>query len=516
MTLIPTYRATLFTVKPAFALNRDDPQSGRLFWSAAENGSSVLYYSLQGRSSDGSWSDYYDDLRFSSIYDAWMLNDNAEYVFDEANDLWRVFGTEPLTGNFFGGTGRFIDVFHDVSRFRICAHCGGSGTGEYRIYSEEFTLDGLTGGESYGVWVGGMPVTSGNCGDVLGDGTVSYEPVSRTLTLNNAGLYDLFCRYWETDDLDAAYGIFSEHDLNLRLIGRSEIRPGPASAAYDFRSIPRMAEDEYAYYTLDVIGLGTENGNITVIGPGRLDILSEEYGVICEGDFTLRSGSLCICSGDSSAVSVWDGSFDMSGGALTLESPGCDGISLNHDKEAGSTVSFRGGTAVVSAKYDCIWLGDDNDTVRFSGGTLSLFRTDPSGGACASERNMEYNRNGTLVEVAGSDRILQVWDEAKPLSAYATVCFTAKAQPAALTGRLVGKDSILICVDAAAPGQTECRVLLAEYDRKGKMVSIQQKILSVGSETAETEFRVSQDGYLWKCMLTDENVIPMCSGVLMR
>ena len=39
-------------------------------------------------------------------------------------------------------------------------------------------------GEPYGLWVGGIPVTSENCGDVLGDGKVSYDPINYELTFD--------------------------------------------------------------------------------------------------------------------------------------------------------------------------------------------------------------------------------------------------------------------------------------------------------------------------------------------
>ncbi|MBR7082300.1 MAG: S-layer homology domain-containing protein [Oscillospiraceae bacterium] len=39
-------------------------------------------------------------------------------------------------------------------------------------------------GEPYGLWVGGVPVTSENCGDVLGDGKVSYDPINYELTFD--------------------------------------------------------------------------------------------------------------------------------------------------------------------------------------------------------------------------------------------------------------------------------------------------------------------------------------------
>ena len=42
------------------------------------------------------------------------------------------------------------------------------------------------GNVSYDLYVKGIQVTSSNCDDILGDGTVSYDPVGNKLTLNNA------------------------------------------------------------------------------------------------------------------------------------------------------------------------------------------------------------------------------------------------------------------------------------------------------------------------------------------
>ena len=42
------------------------------------------------------------------------------------------------------------------------------------------------GNVSYDLYVKGIQVTSSNCDDILGDGTVTYDPVGNKLTLNNA------------------------------------------------------------------------------------------------------------------------------------------------------------------------------------------------------------------------------------------------------------------------------------------------------------------------------------------
>ena len=42
------------------------------------------------------------------------------------------------------------------------------------------------------VYVGGIEVTADNANDVLGDGTVSYDKYTKTLTLNGAGIYGTY------------------------------------------------------------------------------------------------------------------------------------------------------------------------------------------------------------------------------------------------------------------------------------------------------------------------------------
>ena len=60
--------------------------------------------------------------------------------------------------------------------------------------------------ENYDLWVAGTQVTKSNRSDVLGDGTVSYDPAAHTLTLNQANL---------TLDEDAEEGIYCCIDSDL-------------------------------------------------------------------------------------------------------------------------------------------------------------------------------------------------------------------------------------------------------------------------------------------------------------
>lgn len=72
--------------------------------------------------------------------------------------------------------------------------------------------------QSYDIWVEGIKVTSANASDVLGDGTVSYDPASNTLTLNNATI-----DYQENKDDNTKGAILFSGDMNIDLVGENVI-----------------------------------------------------------------------------------------------------------------------------------------------------------------------------------------------------------------------------------------------------------------------------------------------------
>ena len=120
---------------------------------------------------------------------------------------------------------------------------------------------------NYGIYVGGIQVNEDNAADVLEDGTVSYDPTTNTLTLNNATITD----YW-TEELygeESYYGIYSTVDgLTINLVGENkmEIKDDRESdtAAAIFSTKP-----------------------LTVSGEGSIDIKCW-CGVMCMEELTLK------------------------------------------------------------------------------------------------------------------------------------------------------------------------------------------------------------------------------------
>ena len=95
------------------------------------------------------------------------------------------------------------------------------------------------------VFVGGIEVTADNAADVLGDGTVSYDKYTKTLTVKSTGIYDTY------DTEEGSFGIYSNSDLNVVLEGDSLI-------------------DLYSADVKDVL-VGIEaKGDLTVTGKGSV------------------------------------------------------------------------------------------------------------------------------------------------------------------------------------------------------------------------------------------------------
>ena len=85
----------------------------------------------------------------------------------------------------------------DLMFYRCTSLVGGQGTpyDESHIDASYAHIDGgtsdpgyFTGVETYQIWIADKQVTSANMNDVLGDGTVSYDLSTNTLTLNNANI----------------------------------------------------------------------------------------------------------------------------------------------------------------------------------------------------------------------------------------------------------------------------------------------------------------------------------------
>lgn len=144
--------------------------------------------------------------------------------------------------------------------------------------------------DPYNVWICGTQVTSDNASDVLGDGTVTYDPATHVLTLNGATLNQT------QEDSAISVGQFDQA-LTIRLEGTNTI------------SSIGLAVDSAS----SLIIQGTQAGNLTAQGGVRL----------ADGatlSFTHASGTLLEVKADDAHLpgSPYDATVELDAQALQL------------------------------------------------------------------------------------------------------------------------------------------------------------------------------------------------------
>ena len=178
----------------------------------------------------------------------------------------------------------------------------------------------------YDIWVDGARVTDANAADVLGDGTVSYDAESNTLTLNGAMLtkYD-----------EEGYGVIdSLNDLTIEIIGENTITAkGAAAVNCDCDVVFR--------------GDGTLKASTTGL---------DGYSVICADTLTFESGVYELESDYGRVVHAFDGGVEITGTA-SVDAYSYDNAAIvavdDYGGKAGISIS---GSAWVKASSDT-WLG---------------------------------------------------------------------------------------------------------------------------------------------------------------
>lgn len=197
---------------------------------------------------------------------------------------------------------------------------------------------GLTYQEgAYNLYVGGTRVTTDNAGDVLEDGTVSYDVQTNTLTLNGASV----------SAQDMPYGIYAENDLNIVLEGKNSVS---VSGEFSEAALAQLSGT-------DISAAVYSGGNLTIregAGSGTLNAstsaLMEENtkrgltssGIYASGNLTLEDVSVEASGGDVNVeydVSVSTGIecadlLTVSGGNLTARSGDVSSGAKIRDSEA--------------------------------------------------------------------------------------------------------------------------------------------------------------------------------------
>ncbi len=247
----------------------------------------------------------------------------------------------------------------------------------------------------YPVWVAGTQVTDANMADVLGDKTVSYNPSTKTLTLNGAVIYDTNANndgirsaenliisgvgnvignhgiYMESGDLTidgdvelinatGYYGIFANAG-SITITEHASV--GAVSAVQTIRAKGDIVIDGTVgkLTATGNSGILTSEGNIIIRGEiGDIDV-NGDYGIrAAKGTVTFSAGSeVGNITSNTNAVSAKDINISGKVGNLTA----ANGI------HATDTVSVAGTVGDITATVNGIY-AENNITINGNAGNV--------------------------------------------------------------------------------------------------------------------------------------------------
>ena len=193
----------------------------------------------------------------------------------------------------------------------------------------------------------GVMIDETNYANPLGDGTVSYDPITHTLTLNG---YKYEGSGFEDDE--RYYGILVIPDymdtLTLVLKGENEIT---------------LAGD-----TGDAISI--RENDLVIKGDGTLTVTTngEDICSIYAYNFTMNGGTITINANAEYACAIYAYSFTMNGGTITINANGEYACAIY----ASESFVMTGGSIKIGTDYMGIAMWSDG-TLTIRGGTLEIF-----------------------------------------------------------------------------------------------------------------------------------------------
>ena len=212
---------------------------------------------------------------------------------------------------------------------------------------------------NYGIYVGGIQVNEDNAADVLEDGTVSYDPTTNTLTLNNATITECFTEEFFGED--TYFGIYCEaNEFNLQLVGENTI----------YLSEGKDNDNYYAVYSSGAMNVGG-NGSLSVTSFGGIAAMGNLTVKDCSLDF---SGTGVVSMGKVSFENVTIEAFAavMAYSDVTVkDSTMVAGTTVVALEETGSLLIEDSAITVANGQYGTsIEVTNGNVTIKNS--TLNL------------------------------------------------------------------------------------------------------------------------------------------------
>lgn len=178
--------------------------------------------------------------------------------------------------------------------------------------------------QEYPLKVAGKQVTSDNAADIMEDGTVSYDPLTNTLTLDNT---DLLVG-------KGNYGVRAEGDLNIELKGTNKI-------------------ESKDYYGIAVVAAsGGDTPSVIISGNGSLESYGTDAGILMKGNLTISDSanvsSQCgdVTSGDAYGIRVYADLIVCDNAKLSAKAGG--GPKYSYGVYAGDDFTLSDNAVVIS------------------------------------------------------------------------------------------------------------------------------------------------------------------------
>ena len=222
----------------------------------------------------------------------------------------------------------------------------------------------------YNVWVGGVSITEQNAADVFGDGKVSYDNATKTLTLNGytySGAGYENSAIYASDDISvvvqgensltstAGYGIYAGGTISVTGTG---VDPTLSIAA---------KSDSYA---MQVAGASAAFTNLTMSASGNRGIVVNQNNTPADS-IDVKRCNITFASGMDRAFQTWNGEGDSLLTVADSTVTGVGHILMFADGDTGDTICFIT-NSTVSLTASQIESYNGNATVEISESTVSM------------------------------------------------------------------------------------------------------------------------------------------------
>lgn len=275
------------------------------WWPQEDDGAEILdHISVEGNSFTLEGAGVYDrEIQFTGAPE--ILRDILDY-----NDIW-LLETQEEGWSYCDST--YGIELYEGSDGQLILELWNYETEEY-VEKCSFTAT-YTAEETYDLNIAGTQVTSNNAADVLGDGTVSYDPAAQTLTLNNA-------------DIEAAnmpYGIYAKGDLTILLEGENSVSVSGTFSGAD-QTVAIYCEGDLVMKDGEGEGTGSLNAETSALpgndGGSEFSVFNAT-GIKADGDIEITGVEVSAAGASDSDIAPEYGSGIFSkNGNITITGAG--------------------------------------------------------------------------------------------------------------------------------------------------------------------------------------------------